>query len=147
MYAYELEPGQPYTRAGTVYRALAAGGRPSVNVSSGLEFYPGPLVEVEPFIGTVPERVETCAHCGERKPVSMLYRITERYYDWDDPNEDAQGSVMLSRLAWQCRDAADCRRVRLDMARGAQTVAETVDAAEREAGWGAIANGARGGQE
>lgn len=142
MYAHELVPGQPYSVGEQTYRALAAGGRPSVNVATGLEFQPGPLVEVDPFIGgAVPERVETCAKCGEAQPVSGLKRLVERYYDWDNPDEDAQGSVLLTREVWECRDRDDCRRRQRDMIRAAQGRAESDDAAARESGWGAIGGG------
>lgn len=145
MYAYELQPNQPYTLHGNIYRSLVTGGRPSVNVATGLGFYPGPLVEVEPVSAVVAERIEHCARCGEAKPVSALTRSEEKYYDWDDPDTDSQGSVLLSRTVWRCRDRDDCGRVRRDAARVAREVAESEDAAVREAGWGAIGNGARGG--
>ena len=142
MYAYQLQPGQPYTYNDTVYRAVAAGGRPSVNVASGLEFHPGPLVEVEPYTeGAVPERTEMCERCGESVPVSMLTRRVENYYDWDNPDEDAQGSILLERIAWACRDEGECRSRRRGMAQAAIVVAESEDAAARESGWGAVGGG------
>lgn len=141
MYAHELRANQPYVHGGQTYRAVGVGGRPSVNVATGLGFQPGPMVEVEPFTGTVPERVEQCCRCGEDVPVSGLVRSVERYYDWDNPDEDAQGSVLLERVVWTCSDEAECRRVRRGMARSAQMVADSEDAAARESGWGAIGGG------
>lgn len=138
MYAYQVQPNQPVIIDGQTYRCLDAG-RTYVNVSTGRKTLLGPLVKVEPFTGgIVPERIERCARCGEQVPVSGLERSVERYYDWDNPDEDAQGSILLSREVWTCRDTEDCRLRRRGLAHAAQMQAEAEDAAAREAGWGAI---------
>lgn len=138
MYANQVKPGQPIARNGSIYRCLD-NGRTYVNVADGQEMLLGPLVEVEPFTGGfVPERIEQCSRCGEDVPVSGLARSVERYYDWDDPDEDRQGSVLLERVVWTCRDSEDCKRRRRAAGHAAQMRAESEDAAARENGWGAI---------
>jgi hypothetical protein len=110
MYASQLEVGQVYRLDGLLYRVVEQDGWPrSVNIENGCAASLGPGVEVELVEGEVRERQEVCEQCGERRPVSQLTRRNESYYDWDNPDEDAQGSVLLTRVVWTCRDTNACR--------------------------------------
>src|SRR3990172_6984295 len=138
MYTMNLQPGQTYTIAtyDGVLRAVAAGGRPSVNIRTGLEFRPGPLVEITLVPDPGNERRETCHLCGETHPVSVLARTTENYYDWDDPDEDREGSVLLSGEVWPCRDTHRCTEIRKARTAAWYDAAINADAAEYSRGIG-----------
>ena len=104
MHAYQTEIGQTYRHEQTIMRRIA--GTPQcefVGIHSGLWYGFGPLVEVEPISDPGNETHHRCAQCGDMQPVSALELTTENYYDWDDPDEDAQGSILHTRTVWKCR--------------------------------------------
>lgn len=88
--------------------------------------------------------MEACDRCGYEYPRSIMNRKSESYYDWDNSDSDVQGSIAQTREFYVCLDRAACRDGRRVNAEVAQMSAESEDAAMREAGWGAIGNGARG---
>ena len=106
MYAYQTAMEQTYRHNQAIVRRIA--GTPHcefVEIYSGKWVGLGPLVEVEPVTDPGDEMTARCDRCGATQPVSALGHTVEKYYDWDDPDEDAQGSILHSRTVWSCRTA------------------------------------------
>lgn len=88
--------------------------------------------------------LQRCERCQDLLPMPCLDEHEESYYDWDNPDSDIAGSFLESRTYYACRDKAQCLANRREMAKVMQGIAVQQDGAMREAGWGAIGNGARG---
>ena len=86
---------------------------------------------------------ERCERCQDLLPTPCLDEKEVSYYDWDNPDSDVAGSFLLSRTYYVCRDQVQCLANRRETAEVLRQVAKQQDGAMREAGWGAIGNGAR----
>jgi hypothetical protein len=56
-----------------------------------------------------------CEKCGEKLPQPAAIHKLERYYDWDNPDSDVQGSILMSRDVYTCRNTQTCRENRRAM--------------------------------
>lgn len=85
------------------------------------------------------EPTRRCDHCGELLTESTWLEGRRGVYDWDNPDEDAQGSVMTIETYVICRDRVTCRNNRQVIAAVAAAIAaRQADDLAREAGFGAI---------
>jgi hypothetical protein len=107
------------------------------------------VVLVDAATGLVEQNIGMgrCERCQDLLPSPCLDEKEEFYYDWDNPDSDVAGSFLESRTYYACRDKAQCLANRRKMAVVMQGIAKQQDGAMREAGWGAIGNGARGNYE
>jgi hypothetical protein len=83
-----------------------------------------------------------CQLCGTEMLATALIERDETYYDWDDPGDG--GSFLLYRTIYECRAVDNCNKSCRQTARVMRQIESADDGEMREAGWGAIGNGARG---
>lgn len=149
MLAHQIAPGRTITYDGHTYRMIERWSRDglstnAVDIHTGLGASFGPLVDLTICADPGDELHHACARCGERQPVSALTRRETQDYDWDNPDQDVQGSVLRTVVTWQCADRAACADRRRERAALVNAEAEAADAAARESGYGVIGGPARG---